>query len=56
VVAKGRFAKYIDGTKTGHLLPGSSFGTLALISDAPRPATIKAKEYSELWALDRETF
>lgn len=36
--------------------PGESFGELALLYNAPRAASIKAKTDSILWALDRETF
>lgn len=37
-------------------LPGEAFGELALLYNAPRAATIIAKENCVLWALDRETF
>lgn len=36
--------------------PGEAFGELALLYNAPRAATIKAKENSLLWGLDRLTF
>ena len=36
--------------------PGESFGELALLYNAPRAATIKAKKNCILWALDRGTF
>ena len=36
--------------------PGEAFGELALLYNAPRAATIKAKTSSILWALDRQTF
>ena len=36
--------------------PGEVFGELALLYNAPRAATIIAKEDSELWGLDRKTF
>ena len=37
-------------------VPGESFGELALLYNAPRAATIKAKTNCILWVLDRETF
>lgn len=36
--------------------PGESFGELALLYNAPRAASIRAKENCTLFALDRETF
>lgn len=36
--------------------PGESFGELALLYNAPRAASIKAKSESLLFALDRATF
>lgn len=35
---------------------GSSFGELALMYGSPRAATIKAREASKLWSIDRHAF
>jgi len=35
---------------------GEGFGELALLYSAPRSASIKAKEISYLWGIDRATF
>jgi len=37
-------------------VPGEAFGELALLYNAPRAATIKAKTEAVLWCLDRATF
>lgn len=36
--------------------PGEAFGELALLYNAPRAASIRAKTAADLWALDRRTF
>jgi len=36
--------------------PGDVFGELALLYNAPRAATVAAKETSTCWSLDRDTF
>ena len=38
------------------LVPGMSFGELALLDDRPRTATVKTLEPCVLWGLDRKTF
>jgi cAMP-dependent protein kinase regulator len=48
-----------DATEDTHLKiyePGEAFGELALLYNAPRAATIIAKEDSILFSLDRECF
>lgn len=37
-------------------MPGEAFGELALLYNAPRAASIKAKTDCVLWSLDRECF
>lgn len=51
VFKKGEEAKYLKTYQ-----PGESFGELALLYNAPRAATIKAKTDSILFELDRECF
>lgn len=68
VVESGSFDIYISdagkaeagshglGTKVASSGPGSSFGELALMYNAPRAATVVSSEPSVLWQLDRLTF
>ena len=42
--------------KVKEYFPGESFGELALLYNAPRAASIFAKENGVMWTLDRETF
>ncbi|KAJ5561550.1 hypothetical protein N7535_003988 [Penicillium sp. DV-2018c] len=69
IVEKGNFDVYIHpsgavqpgpdglGNKVASTGPGSSFGELALMYNAPRAATVISTEAkSTLWALDRITF
>jgi len=44
------------GTKVAQSGPGTSFGELALMYNAPRAATVVSTEPSILWQLDRITF
>lgn len=52
--------KLLDGnTEPTHLkvfTQGDAFGELALLYNAPRAATIKAKTAAHCWVLDRNTF
>eukprot|EP00349_Pseudokeronopsis_sp_Brazil_P005416 CAMPEP_0202963476 /NCGR_PEP_ID=MMETSP1396-20130829/7465_1 /ASSEMBLY_ACC=CAM_ASM_000872 /TAXON_ID= /ORGANISM="Pseudokeronopsis sp., Strain Brazil" /LENGTH=177 /DNA_ID=CAMNT_0049684721 /DNA_START=469 /DNA_END=1002 /DNA_ORIENTATION=- len=53
------FKKFPDHPDPKHIKdyqPGEAFGELALLYNAPRAATIKAKTPSLLWVLDRNTF
>ncbi|PPJ54807.1 hypothetical protein CBER1_04068 [Cercospora berteroae] len=68
VVESGRFDIYIShsgkaeqgqaglGDKVASNGPGTSFGELALMYNAPRAATVVSTEPSVLWQLDRLTF
>jgi len=42
--------------KVGNIHPGASFGELALMYHAPRAATVKAQEDSEVWVVGRRDF
>ncbi|GAB7355607.1 hypothetical protein MBLNU459_g6334t1 [Dothideomycetes sp. NU459] len=44
------------GSKVAQCGPGTSFGELALMYNAPRAATVVSNEPSILWQLDRVTF
>ena len=48
--------KVIIVIKIQTYIPGESFGELALLYNAPRAASIKAKTEAVLFALDRATF
>lgn len=68
VVESGSFDIYVSktgkiengadgmGSKVAVSGPGTSFGELALMYNAPRAATVVATEPSILWSLDRMTF
>lgn len=51
-----KFSKDEDEKYLKTYVPGESFGELALLYNAPRAASIKAKTDSTCWALDRGTF
>ena len=52
----GKLRVTVDGTATGELGPGDSFGEIALLRDVPRTATVTAETDSQLLALGREEF
>lgn len=68
VVESGSFDIYVSktgkaepgpdgmGTKVAQSGPGTSFGELALMYNAPRAASVVSSEPSILWQLDRVTF
>eukprot|EP00808_Paulinella_micropora_P009450 g6150.t1 len=56
VVASGKFDVIKDGKKVFEQLPGTAFGELALMYNAPRAATVTAAEDSLVWVVDRYTF
>ena len=50
------FTTGAEATYLKDYLPGDAFGELALLYNAPRAATIKAKSECTLWVLDRDCF
>lgn len=56
IVESGSVDFYRNGDKVGSAGPGSSFGELALMYNAPRAATVVATSDCVLWALERVTF
>ncbi|EAS02289.2 CAMP-dependent kinase, regulatory protein (macronuclear) [Tetrahymena thermophila SB210] len=51
-----KFSKDAEDTYLKTYMPGEAFGELALLYNAPRAASIKAKTDSILFSLDRECF
>jgi len=59
VLNEGECEIYVtrDGlVKLGNLLPGSTFGEISILYQAPSPTTITAKVDTKLWALDKATY
>ena len=60
VISKGIFEVYVTNKNVTQLVaelgPGKSFGELALMYNSPRSATVKAKQESLVYAVDRFTF
>ena len=56
IVESGSFDVIINGQYVRTLKKGDGFGELALLYNAPRSASIKAKELCSVWGIDRPTF
>lgn len=56
VIARGAFDVYVNDAFVERLAPGDYFGEIALLTHAPRTATVVAHEPSRVFALDAETF
>lgn len=56
VVEKGDFDVFVGLEKVLSLGSGTCFGELALLYNAPRAATVKAKHSSCCWVIDRNTY
>jgi ATP-binding cassette, subfamily B, bacterial len=56
LIARGRFHVIRDGEVISTLEDGDCFGEIALVTDCPRNATVRAITSSTCLALDREHF
>ena len=56
VIKKGSVIVWRDEKRIRELEKGSCFGELALLSNEPRSATLQAKEYCTLYALEKNDF
>ncbi|KAL0592044.1 hypothetical protein ABG067_000697 [Albugo candida] len=56
ILESGVCEVYKDGELVQTCTEAMSFGELALMYNAPRAATVQAREKSKAWALDRHTF
>jgi len=56
VINKGCFDVTINDIQVATCMKGECTGDLALIYNAPRSASVTAKESSEVWCIDRKTF
>jgi Cyclic nucleotide-binding domain len=56
IVDSGEIEIEIDGREVNVLGPGEYFGEIALLREIPRTATARARQDSELYALEREAF
>jgi len=56
VLQKGRLDVIINGESKREIRPQEGFGELALLYNAPRSASLRAKEDCCLWGIDRTAF
>ena len=56
MIANGDVDILVDGNKVNELHAGSFFGEVALIEDAPRNATVRAKNKVACFILDKAEF
>ncbi len=56
LVEKGYFDVLVNGAIVHHYTAGGVFGELALLYNCPRAATVRARDLSVVWKLDRDTF
>jgi cAMP-dependent protein kinase regulator len=55
-VADGQFEVVVDGRNVGSCEPGGHFGELALLTDAPRAATVRTLTPARVFRLERAGF
>lgn len=56
IVESGSLEVIVNDKLVRSIKKGEGFGELALLYNAPRSASIKAKERCFLWGIDRHTF
>ncbi len=56
ILEEGIVECYKDDQSVGKLNPGQYFGEVALLTDRPRQATVKAKSNVKVLSLERKTF
>lgn len=56
IIEKGQFEVIVHEKPKRIISTSESFGELALLYNAPRSASIRSKEISTLWGIDRNTF
>lgn len=56
IIESGALEVIVNGKPKRELKRGDGFGELALLYNAPRSATIKAAESTNMWAIDRNTY
>lgn len=56
IIEKGAVDVIINNKNVKTMKSRDSFGELALLYNAPRSATIKAREKTVMWGIDRQTF
>ena len=56
VISDGKLEVTKDGEILGEMSSGTAFGELAILYNCKRTASVRAKEHSKLWVIDRSVF